>query len=372
MPEQFRGQPLDALLHSGGAVLYLELDGAGTVRRASPFTAQLVGRDPTGLGFRDVIVDFSNRIDPPELAAQGAGLHTLSISTWQGLPQDVRCCFVDIGDAVVVVGTIDADAQSNLQKQLLGLNRQLANLTRDLQKSNAELAQLNQLKTQFLGMASHDLRNPLNAVLSLAEIVLEEADTTLSADHARLLQQIIESGRYMQRILSDFLDVSVLESGRVKLDRQAVEIARLAERVVGSTEAAAQRKGIAVDLVLAEPLPAIAIDPVKVEQALTNLVTNAVEHSHPGSRVTVRVAGSETEVVLEVTDRGVGIPAEAIPELFTPFPRYRSPKTGGEKSTGLGLSIARGMVEAHGGRIGVQSQAGAGSVFTVVLPRPVP
>jgi signal transduction histidine kinase len=369
MLDGFCSQALDALLHSGGGVLYLELDAAGRVRRASPFTTQLLGRDPTGLGFREVIVDFGNRLDPFDLASQGACLHTLGISTWQGLPQDVRCCFVGLDDAVIVVGTIDVEAQSGLQKQLLGLNRQLANLSRDLQKSNAELAQLNQLKTQFLGMASHDLRNPLNAVLSLAEIVLEEADTTLSADHARLLQQIIESGRYMQRILSDFLDVSVLESGRVKLDLQAVEIARLAERVVASTATAANRKGVSVDLVLEAPLPAIAVDPVKVEQALTNLVTNAVEHSHPGSRVAVRIASSDTEVVLEVTDRGVGIPAEAIPELFTPFPRYRSRKTGGEKSIGLGLSIARGMVEAHGGRIDVQSQAGSGSIFTVVLPR---
>jgi signal transduction histidine kinase len=359
---------LTAYLRNTAPLLFFELGGDLRVRAANPFSSRLVGRDAVGLHFREVVVDFAEELDPHELGLAPDRIHRLRISTRSRVPQDFACSFMAVGSGVIVVGTVDAEEQAAFQSQLLSVNRQLANLTRELQKSNVELAHLNQLKNQFLGMATHDLRNPVGAIMSLAEFVLEEAGGTLAAEHVGFLEQIVASSRHMNSIIADFLDISMIEAGGLNLEWQSVELAAVVGRVLALASARASKKGIGLEVALDPSVSSLMADPGKLEQVLTNLVVNAIEHSFPGSSVVVRSRLEGSRVALEVEDHGVGIPREMLDRLFNPFERKRARKTAGEQSTGLGLVIARKVVEAHDGTITVTSEVGRGTLFTVTLP----
>ncbi len=259
------------------------------------------------------------------------------------------------------------------------LNNELANVQRELVRKNVELTRSNELKNQWLGMAAHDLRTPLGVIQNYAEFLLEEAGPALSVEHRRFLEVIHRSSRFSHRLVDDLLDVSVIESGELRLDLQAVDLGELVEHGVTMHRVLAAKKDIriALDAPAAGPQwPRLLADANKLQQVLTNLLDNAVKFSQPGSGVRVQlqfvpavVAGSDGgHAVVTVTDQGPGIAADELGKLFKPFGRTRVRSTGGEASTGLGLAIARRIVEGHGGEMTLQSTPGHGSCFGFRLP----
>jgi len=260
--------------------------------------------------------------------------------------------------------TLDRRHYDNLSR----INNEFATLQRELVKTNAELAILNEHKNRVLGMAAHDLRNPLGAIHSYAGFLEEEAGASLSPEHREFVTTIKDLSEFVLRMVTDLLDVSAIEAGRLRLDRAPTDLVELLLRSVKLNGVLATRKDIAVTLESGGARPMVNLDGGKIEQVLNNLIGNAVAFSHRHRPVAVRLGVDESTVTVAVEDRGQGIPAADVPLLFKPFSRTSVRGTEGEQSTGLGLAIVRNIVEGHGGRIWLDSQVGVGSTFFFTLP----
>lgn len=209
---------------------------------------------------------------------------------------------------------------------------------------------------------SHELRSPLTSVKGYTSLLLHRWDR-LPDDRKRLmLEQVHHDADRVTRLVGELLDISRLETGRLVLRRQMVDLAALARSVVDAVGMAYPDLDAEVDV--AADVPEIYADPDKLEQVLTNLVENAAKYGDP---VGVRVAGRvhDGEVSVSVADRGPGIAPEDLPRVFTKFFRREHGRPTG---TGLGLWISRGLVEAHGGRLTVASNPGQGATFCFTLP----
>jgi signal transduction histidine kinase len=246
------------------------------------------------------------------------------------------------------------------------LNNELVSMQRELARKNAELERLNALKNQFLGMAAHDLHNPLQGILFYSEFLLADA-AKLSAEQTAFITTIHNQSQYMASLVNDLLDVATIESGKLQLDLQPVDLVKLVQANLNRNRLIAARKNITIDLET-DSIPMALFDPAKMEQVVDNLITNAIKYSPTGSHAYIRLQMSGEEILLSVQDEGLGIPPAEMDKLFKPFQRTSVKSTGGEKSTGLGLAIVKRIVTGHGGRIWVESQAGVGSVFYVVIP----
>lgn len=261
-----------------------------------------------------------------------------------------------------------AEQSAEAYDELARLNNEMMTLQRELAKRNHELARLNALKNQFLGMAAHDLRTPLGVILSYGQFLLDEAGDRLAEEHREFLATIISSSQFMLGLIDELLDISQIESGELTLNLQPVDPAAMAAHNVALNRLLAERKQIALELHCQAGLPDLMLDRNKMDQVLNNLISNAVKFSQPGTRVGVTLERAEGGVLLSVRDQGPGIPQDEQDRLFQPFARTSVRSTAGEKSTGLGLVIVRRIVEGHGGRIWVESQVGQGSSFCVLLP----
>jgi len=255
-----------------------------------------------------------------------------------------------------------------LYEDLSRANNELVSLQRELARQNAELERLNAQKNELLGMAAHDLRTPLSAILGYAQfMVVDAADIT--PDQERLfLDRIMVSAEFMLKLIDDLLDVARIEAGKLHLRREDTDLEALLRGAVEVAGVLARPKEIAVTFACAGPLPGLSVDPVKIEQVMNNLLGNAVKFSGPGTQVAVVAALRDGAVAVSVQDQGPGIPASERDRLFRPFGTTSVRATGGEKSTGLGLAIAKRIVEAHGGALSVHSEVGQGSTFRFTLP----
>lgn len=257
----------------------------------------------------------------------------------------------------------DKSQDNALYDEISRLNNELVSIQRELSKKNAELETLNAEKNRFLGMAAHDLRNPLYSVISHSEILLETCDDP--QDH-KILEMIENASQFMAGLVDNLLDAARIEAGELRLDLSAVDAAALAQNNVALNRPIARRKNIRLDCVT-EKLPSAVWDAAKIEQVLNNLLGNAIKYSETGSRVEVRAQSEGNGILLSVRDEGRGIAEEQKPRLFQPFQRGKK-GTAGETSTGLGLAIVKRIVEGHGGNIRFESAPGQGTTFFVSLP----
>lgn len=249
--------------------------------------------------------------------------------------------------------------------ELMRLNNELANLQRELAKKNSELERLNEQKNRFLGMAAHDLRNPLHAILMYSEFLLDEISRE---EHRAFLEVIRSSSYFMVALVEDFLDISQIESGKLRLNRERLDFIALTRRVVALQRMLADKKQMTIEFAPPSSSRYIVGDAPKLEQVVQNVLGNAIKYAPLGSSIEMRIEETEREVILSVQDHGPGIPEQDIGRLFLPFERSTVKATGGEKSSGLGLAIAFKIVEAHRGRLWVETQVGAGSTFFIALP----
>jgi signal transduction histidine kinase len=243
------------------------------------------------------------------------------------------------------------------------LNNELVSIQRELAKKNAELEHLNQEKNRFLGMAAHDLRNPLYIILIQSEYLLEECQDQKQYE---LLEVIRNSSEFISHLVDDLLDVAKIESGKLQLDYAALDLPQLVERNLAWNRILAAKKQIEITL-NAAPLPSVVADGSKIEQVLNNLLGNAVKFSEPGSRIEVQLSMEDKNFLLSVKDEGRGMSLDEQSKLFKPFQRGRA-GTRGEKGAGLGLVITKRIVEGHGGKLWFKSQMGEGTTFFVSIP----
>ncbi len=259
-------------------------------------------------------------------------------------------------------------SQHDSYNELTRLNNEISTAHRQLAKQNVELERLTRLKTEFVGMAAHDLRSPIGAILNFSGFLREEAASVLTAEQLEFLSIIQSSSEFMVQLIDNFLDIAAIESGHLRLDRRLHDPRKLLEHNVNLNAALAEKKRIPVELLIHGSLPAVRIDADKIAQVLNNLISNAVKFSQPGTTVSVRAVPEGGGLRISVHDQGPGIPEGERSKLFQPFGKTSVRATAGENSTGLGLAIVRRIVEGHGGRIWVESEVGVGSVFAFTLP----
>lgn len=272
---------------------------------------------------------------------------------------------------------IDPSLKSHMLKTLLNLRADISDSdinTRLLKKlvvnyadAEKKLYELNQLKNKFLGIAAHDLRNPLTSIRGFSELLLAGELGDIAGDQKEFIAMIHTLSQTMLELVNDLLDVSVIESGRLSLKKKIESIADLVTTHIRIAAMIAEAKGMSITASIAD-IPSFAFDGVRVGQVIDNLISNAVKFSPYNSTIEIRAFQDNGKAVISVADQGPGISFQDRERLFGEFARLSAQPTGEEKSTGLGLAICKKIIQAHGGAIWVENRDKAGSEFFFTLP----
>ena len=245
--------------------------------------------------------------------------------------------------------------------------RDLKDLNKELIRINDALVEASEMKSHLLSIASHDMKNPLTAIREFANIIKQELDP--DSHLIELLDLIYESTDQMLRLITQLLDSAALESGKLELEKHPCDMGKLAETIVQRNRNQAERKGQEIHFIKAPQANLmIEADGERLQEAMDNLISNAIKYSPHGRHIRVTVERVDEAVWFSVQDEGPGLTEEDKERLFGKFQKLSAQPTGGESSTGLGLSIVKQIVEFHGGRVQVESTPGQGSTFSLVLP----
>lgn len=360
--EQLRGAARDTELEYVGVLtskgtLYASINKAGVDLVRLPHEAQMTTAEPIG-GHFHVVTPVSVGTGPPGTLVAGFSTRNIVAQTAES-----RRAAVFIGLAILGLGLVvslwNGRAMQRVEN-LLDENR--------VARQVAEGA--SRAKSEFLANMSHELRTPMNGVLGMASLLVA---TELSPRQRRFVDAIRRSGQSLLAIISDVLDFSKIESGRLELDVTVFDVGSLVEDVGEALSAQTENKGVELVCRVAPEVPSVLRgDPLRVQQVLMNLVGNAIKFTAKGE-VSVHVTvdsftEKETALRFRVTDTGVGIPEEKLRELFTAFMQADTSTTRVYGGTGLGLAISKRLVELMNGRIGVESTLGRGSTFWFVVP----
>jgi hypothetical protein len=274
------------------------------------------------------------------------------------------------------VGTY-ADAHVELFQEVAGqlsviiekgrLTSDLAAKQREIAQQNVALRLLSEHKSAILGVVAHDLRNPLHVIQMDSELMLDPAVEFSEPEKRESIESIRRQARYLLELLDGLLDLTQIDAGKLVLHVADVDMGELLAQAVERFRKLAGSKRIRLALTPVPPAM-VRADRLRVSQVLDNILSNAVKFSPPESTVRVSAQRRDGSWRVEIEDQGPGITAEDRGRLFQEFERLSARPTGGEKSVGLGLAIARRVLEAHGGRIGVDSAPERGSTFWFTLP----
>ncbi|MBK8020483.1 MAG: GAF domain-containing protein [Chloroflexi bacterium] len=230
------------------------------------------------------------------------------------------------------------------------------------------LREVDRLKSQFLANMSHELRTPLNSIIGYSEILLDGDDGELTEDAHEDVQTIYDSGRHLLSLINEILDLAKIEAGELKLNAEKVDLDRLVNDVVQSSQVLVKGRSVELCLDIEQPGLEVVSDPLRLRQVITNLLSNATKFTEQGS-ITVRVTMSGKHFArVAVQDTGIGMKQEDLDAIFERFRQVDGSSTRRAGGTGLGLAITRNLIELLGGEIGVESQVGAGSTFWFTLP----
>lgn len=369
VPDQPYLDAVLAYLADTAPVLAFVLDAERRVRQPNQYARAMLGPELEGRAFASLLPELITPPDVDSLAETPEVVTMVTLATAVGAPESYRFRFHALADrALLALGSPDVDAASRLQSALLGLNQELSNRSRQLQRANAELTGLNRLKNQFLGMAAHDLRRPINVVMIYTEFVLAEAAAQLSAEHQAFLRTSLAAATDMRRLIDSFLDLAVMESGRLQLDLQPISASDIVAGMLPIAKLTTSRRQLTLTVDVADAARTVLGDIAKLQQVLSNLIDNAIQHSQPGQRIWLSAAWQTERLVFAVRDEGAGLAPALHGRVFEAFERIGTAKSAEERQAGLGLAIARMIVEAHQGRIWIDSQPGRGATISFSLP----
>ena len=286
---------------------------------------------------------------------EGAGESRLPVSLWLEM-QACRVAGAAAADGAAVVCVMrDVTARRATEEAR--------------ERGHAEALRANDVKGQFLATVSHELRTPLNAIIGFSEMLSAEDNGWLDAQKRLEYARIIHaSGHHLLDVVNTLLDISKIESGAMTIEREPLDLAAMAQDCCTLMALRAETGGIALERVVGPGLPAVEGDRRALKQVVLNLLSNAIKFTPAGGRVTLAVVRDGDTIDLSVSDTGIGIAAADLPRLGDPFFQAKGAYDRAHEGTGLGLSVVRGLVGLHGGRLTVESAPGIGTRVSVRLP----
>ena len=273
----------------------------------------------------------------------------------------------------VAIALDNTQAYGEIEALNLGLEARVHERTEELETANAKLKQMDRLKSQFLAHVSHELRTPLTSIVGFTDNMLEGLVGSLNLKQEQYLSRIKANSARLARMITDLLDLSRVEAGKMAVSFDQVALPALVEEVIEQIRPLAYAKEIRLQCHTVAPDIIVRADPDRVSQIATNLLDNAIKYTDEGGTVTVVIAATSSGIAtVSVTDTGQGIPKDALAKLFDPFFRVNQEDRRHSKGLGLGLAIVKELVELHGGTITVESEVGKGSTFEFTLPLVTP
>ncbi len=268
-----------------------------------------------------------------------------------------------------VVSTTDA------YNELQYAHEALKEKSESLEKSNVRLQELDKVKSNFIATVSHELRTPLTSVIGYSEMLLEGLAGEVNEEQAEYIATIMERGKNLLEMISSLLDVSTVQRGGIELVREDIDLRKLAAGALGTVRPQALKRGQLLGQQLAPELPLLYGDRMRLRQCLVNLLSNAIKFTPDGGEITLRIErgflpGPQDRpgILFAVEDTGIGIPEDHRERIFEAFYQVDNSATRKYGGAGLGLSLVQSFVEAHHGKVDVETRADKGTVFSFVIP----
>ncbi|KAF0129195.1 MAG: hypothetical protein FD155_2684 [Bacteroidetes bacterium] len=256
----------------------------------------------------------------------------------------------------------------SLQEANATLEEKVKARTNELEKMNDRLSELNILKNQYIGMAAHDLRNPIGVAATFSEILIEDYNDFSKEEMIYYLGLIKQNCHFSINLIHDFLDASKIEAEVLELNITEQDYLSFVKESIFENEILAKNKSQEIIFECVHNSLIASFDKNKIHQVLNNLLSNAIKFSLPKTKIVVDISISNQEIVTRIIDQGQGIPKAELQNLFNPYHTSSVKPTAGEKSTGLGLVIVKKIIETHHGSVKVESNVGEGSVFQFSIP----
>ena len=260
---------------------------------------------------------------------------------------------------------------ANLQMQLSGKVNMLESMVEKLRLSNQELNRLNEIRSKFMSIAAHDLRQPLSAIQGFTSVLIMDRNTTNGGGNndQKAINNILKATDNMNMLMADLIDISRIESGQFKMDKQAFNFNALLNDVVALQNVSAQKKGIFLQKYEYPQEVTVVADRFRISQVINNLMGNAIKFAPQGGRVEARFYVQDNWLTFKLIDNGPGVLHSEKDKIFQKFHQSDVDRTAKKQGWGLGLSIAQEIVQAHGGEIGVESAGlGQGATFWFTIP----
>ncbi|MBI5747141.1 MAG: GAF domain-containing sensor histidine kinase [Nitrospirae bacterium] len=261
-----------------------------------------------------------------------------------------------------------AELNENLETKVQERTGELAGVNRQLEESNKKLKEFDRLKTMFLSLVSHELRTPLTSIKGFVENMLDGFTGGLNNKQKDYLKRIKSNTDRLTRMINDLLDLSAIESGRIRLSPVELSPSEVAKEVVEQLKPLAAEKNLFIEIIAPDQAPKIWADQDKLNQIMINLLNNAIKFTPAGGRIRIETGFNDKDSFVCVHDNGVGISPEDLPKIFDPFFQVSRQAEEKVQGSGLGLTITKSLVELHWGKIWVKSEIGCGSEFAFTLP----
>jgi signal transduction histidine kinase len=300
------------------------------------------------------------------------GSLTVTRAQEQGLTADDLELMITVGNQVAIA-LDNADAYRQIEHLNIGLEEKVRERTLELEAANDQLKEMDRLKSKFLAHVSHELRTPLTSIQGFVENLLAQTYGALTDKQKQSLGRIHDNVGRLGRMISDLLDRSRLEAHKMEMELRlnAVSLGRVVADVVEQMQRQASDKKQNLECTCQDPELVVWADSDRLVQVLTNLVDNAIKYTPEGGHISVHATQEGHFAKVSVTDTGDGVAPDVLPKLFDPFYRATHQKKTHAKGLGLGLSIVKGLIDLHGGRLTVRSELGRGSEFTFTVPMAV-
>ncbi|HET6746953.1 MAG TPA: ATP-binding protein [Candidatus Saccharimonadales bacterium] len=248
------------------------------------------------------------------------------------------------------------------------LQERIQEATKELRTTNSQLQRLDEAKDEFISMASHQLRTPLTSVKGYISMVLEEDAGKITGAQRQLLDEAFASSERMVHLINDFLNVSRLQTGKFMLEQRSIDLSKVVAEEVDSLQSTVKMHALKIKYKKPSYFPLLLIDEAKIRQVIMNFIDNAIYYSLEGTTITVTLAIEDAQAVVRVTDMGIGVPQNEQQHLFSKFFRATNARKQRPDGTGVGLFLAKKVIDAHGGSIVFESTEGKGSTFGFRLP----